>query len=68
MDRREAVGAERMRLSLDKSRSGMIMLVRESWAYPNRQYGFPACNLLSVTFNTHTVCVAVGSVCYYDTV
>ncbi len=72
---REAVGAERMRLSRDKSRSGMIMLVRESWAYPDRQYGFPACSLLSVTSNTHThththlhtghgqkVCVAVGSV------
>lgn len=51
---REVVGAERMCLSQDKGRSGMIMLVRESWAYPNRQYGFPAHSLLSVTSNTHT--------------
>lgn len=50
----EAVGAERMRLSQNKSRSGMIMLVWESLAYPNRQYGFPACCLLSVTSNTCT--------------
>lgn len=53
-DQREAVGAERMRLSQDKGRSGMIMRVRESWAYPNRQYGFPACSLRSVTSNTRT--------------
>lgn len=51
---REAVGAERMCLWLDKGKSGMIMLVRESWAYPDRQYGFPACCLLSVTFDTIT--------------
>lgn len=51
---RETVGAERMRLSQDKSRSRMIMPGRESWAYPNRQYGFPACSLLSVTSNTNT--------------
>ena len=50
---REAVSAERMRLSEDKSRSGMIMLVRENWAYPDRQYGFPARSLISVT-HTHT--------------
>lgn len=43
---RETVHAREKYLSQDKSRSGIVMLVRESRAYPNRQSGFPACSPL----------------------